>query len=510
MLPSSLFNLGFCKKGRNKRRVPLSSIQFFHCKLRSIVAYPYFAAMKQITSLLSLFLVFTFTSAQAQTFSSKLQVAFNKFSADEQLKYGSVSFTVLNSTNGELIFGGNQNTGLAPASTLKTITSATALALLGEDFTYKTEVFYSGVIENGILNGDIFISGSGDPTLGSSRWKTSAKESVLNQILFALQKAGIQSINGKIIADDSAWDTQSLPIGWIWQDIGNYYGAGTSALSWGENQFELSFTPGKTIGSTVKISNGEVYPFLDLKNELTTSGIGSGDNVYAYSAPYTSTIYLRGTYGIDLKKKIGLSLPDPAFAMAYDVLAFLQKSNIKVLDFTSARILGQKNGDKKSLLTTITSPPLKEIIYWFNQKSINLYGEQLIRTLGNKFGKSASTVDGIKVLRKFWEDKGIDPETLNIGDGSGLSPAGRVTTLTMAKVLFFAQSQAWYPTYLESLPLNNNLKMKSGTIADVLAYAGYSKVDGQSPVCFSIMINNYKGSTTAMRQKIFNLLNQLK
>ena len=466
--------------------------------------------MKKLTLLISLFIFFIFTSAQAQTLSSKLQVAFNRFSADEQLKYASASFTVLNSTNGELIFGGNQNTGLAPASTLKTITSATALALLGEDYTYKTEIYYSGAIENGILNGDIIISGSGDPTLGSWRWKTTSKEAVLNQVLFALQKAGIQSINGKIIADDSAWDTQSLPIGWIWQDIGNYYGAGTSALSWGENQFELNFLPGKTSGLAVKIANEDVYPFLNLKNELSAGNVGSGDNVYAYSAPYTSTIYLRGTYGIDLKKKIGLSLPDPALAMAYDVFIFLQKNNMKGLDYSTSRILGQKEGGKKSLLTTITSPSLKEIIYWFNQKSINLYGEQLIRTLGSKFGKSASTVDGVKALRKFWEDKGIDPETLNILDGSGLSPADRVTTLTMAKVLSYAKKQKWHATYLESLPINNNLKMKSGTIGDVLAYAGYSKVDGKMPVCFSIIINNYTGSSTAIRQKMFNLLNQLK
>ena len=487
------------------------NIQFSPHKIRSIVAYPYFASMKKITPLLALLICCAFTSAQAQNVSEKLKIAFHKFATDEQLKYASVSFSVLNAANSELLFGSNQNTGVAPASTLKTITSATALALLGEDYTFKTDVSYSGTIENGILNGDVIIRGSGDPTLGSERWESTKKNQVLNKILFALQQKGVQQIKGEIIADDSEWDSQSLPIGWIWQDIGNYYGAGTSALTWGENQFELTFKPGKSVGSAVQINNqGLVFPFLNFMNELTTGSNGSGDQVYAYSAPYTSTIYLRGTYGIDLRKEIGLSLPDPALAMAYEVAEFLKKNNVKVENFTTARVLGKNIPSLAIPLVTLNSPPLKEIIYWFNQKSINLYGEQLLRTIGWKFGKSASTVDGVKTLQKFWADKGMETETLNIVDGSGLSPTDRITTLSMAKVLAYAQKQKWYNSYLESLPLHNNIKMKSGTISDVLGYAGYSNVDGKLPVCFSLIINNYKGSSAAIRQKMFNLLDVLK
>lgn len=464
--------------------------------------------MKKITALL--FMLSTFTFVYAQSLAEKLKVAFHKFELDEQLTYASSSFTVLNATSGELIFGGNPNTGLAPASSLKTITSATALALLGEEFTYQTDLLYSGKIENGVLNGDLIIRGSGDPTLGSWRWKTTSKEAVCNQIISAMQKAKIKTINGKIIADDSLWDSQSLPNGWIWQDIGNYYGAGTSALSWGENQLELALIPGKTIGAEVKILNQKIYPFLDIINELETGSAGSGDQVYAYSAPFTNTIYLRGSYAMGLDKKIGISLPDPALAMAYDISEFLKKSNIQFLNYTTSRTFLLKDTDEKVLLTTIVSPQLKEIIYWFNHKSVNLYGEQLVRTLGYKFGKSAATSDGVKTVLNFWNNKGVAKETLNICDGSGLSPTDRVTTFSMAKVLSYAQKQGWYGTYLDSFPLHNDLKMKSGTISDVLAYAGYANVKGQLPVCFSLIINNYKGSSSALRKKMFVLLDQLK
>lgn len=465
--------------------------------------------MKKINLLILLLLSFS-EFADAQSLQQKLQLAFQKFSSTESLKYATVSFSVLDAKSGDLIFGDHQNTGLASASTLKTITSATALALLGEDYIFKTPVVFTGTIQNGILDGDLMVKGSGDPTLGSWRWESTTKEQVLHQILLALQQKGITKINGKIIGDDGAWDTQSLPNGWIWQDIGNYYGAGSSALTWGENQFELTFNPSKTIGGTVKISNqNEVYPFLEIKNELQTGAYGSGDKVYAYSAPYTNLIYLRGTYGIDLHKRIGLALQDPALALAFDLNAYLNKNQIKTAGFNTVRLL-HKNLEKENELTLISSPPLKEMVYWLNQKSINLYAEQLLRTLGLKFGKSASTVDGVKMVQKFWEAQGIEYSTLNMVDGSGLSPADRITSLSMAKVLAFAKKQAWFDAYYKSLPTHNEMKMKSGTINDVLAYAGYAQLNGKTPVCFSLIVNNYTGSISAIRTKMFTLLNVLK
>ncbi len=444
---------------------------------------------------------------KAQTLATKLKSAYTAFASQNALKYASVSFTVLNAKTGALIYGEQENTGLAPASTLKTITAATALELLGEDFTYKTELSYTGEIIDGTLNGDLIIKGGGDPTLGSTRWDKTTKTQILNNILSSLQQKGIKVIKGTIIADASAWDTQSLPVGWIWQDIGNYYGAGTSALCWGENQFDIKLIAGKTVGSPVKFDSTSKTPlFLKFVNELTTGNYGSGDNVYAYSAPYTNQIFLRGTYGIDLNKKISLSLPEPSFAMAYDVAEFLKDNGYQTKAIRSVRVpinfTNQKN------LLTITSPPLKEMIYWFNQKSINLYGEQFIRTLGAKAGKNASTTEGIKVLKDFWETKGIDPEALNIVDGSGLSPADRVNSITMAKILAFASQKNWFKTYYDSFPVYNNQKMKSGTIANVLGYTGFA--GKENDVCFSLIINNYSGSSAQMRQKMFTLLNTLK
>jgi len=160
-------------------------------------------------------------------------------------------------------------------------------------------------------------------------------------------------------------------------------------------------------------------------------------------------------------------------------------------------------------LLTISSPELSKIIYWTNQKSINLYAEQLLKTIAWKLGKQPSTVNGVKALQDFWQQKGIDPNSLNVFDGSGLSPADRVTTHTLATILLSATKESWYHDFYESLPIYNDMHMKSGSIINVLNYAGYQTHDGK-PLCFSIMVNNYNGSGKEIKAKIFKVLDELK
>ncbi len=454
-----------------------------------------------------LFLSAITTSLYSQSISDKIKTAYTVFSKDSQLKYGITSLVVTEQKTDRQIFAANGDVGLAPASSLKTITAATALAVLGEDYQFKTDVVYSGKVINGVLQGDIIVKGNGDPTLGSNRYKTTEKSLVLDKILLAVKNLGINSIEGKIIVDDAIWDSQSLPQGWIWQDMGNYYGAGTSAVCWRENEFELTLKPSQTVGGAVEIINKDkICPFLNLHNELLTGADGSGDKVYGYSAPYTSEVYLRGTYARNLKKNIRFSLPDAALAMAFELYQHLQQNEVYSKGYTTSRILKQQavavNLSGTPLLV-IHSPALKDIIYFFNQKSINLYGEQLVRAMANESGNKIE--DGIKFIQNYWTTREVDKRSLNIIDGSGLSPANRITASTMVNILRQAEKEAWFPAYLESLPLNNGMKMKSGTIGDVLAYAGY-----HNGYCFTVMVNNYSGSTSEMRQKIFKMLNALK
>jgi D-alanyl-D-alanine carboxypeptidase/D-alanyl-D-alanine-endopeptidase (penicillin-binding protein 4) len=455
--------------------------------------------------------VFLQSTLFAQGTIQKVEQAYNQLLTDSQAKHALISLSVMDASTGSVLFARNDNIGVATASTLKTITSATAFGLLGKDFRYQTTLAYSGSIENGVLKGSLIILGGGDPTLGSWRYEATKEGHVLNQWVQAIKVAGIKEIDGNVIGDDSAWDTQNTPESWIWQDIGNYYGAGPSALSWRENQFDIHL---KSSGSGVNISKiVPEMPYLRLVNELKAGSPGTGDRAYVFLPPLAQLGYLRGTWAIGIGKPgISAALPDPAFDAAYRLQDTLKRLGINSKrESSTARILA---ADKKVMpavsqkLITVNSPSLSEMIYWFNKKSINLYGEHFLRTIAWKSGQVASTKNGVSAEQKYWEGKGIDRGSLNIVDGSGLSPGTRVTTLAMARILFLAQKESWYPDYLRSFPENNGMQLKSGSINDVSAYAGYYTNSNGKKYIMVININNYSGS--GISKKLFKVLDALK
>jgi D-alanyl-D-alanine carboxypeptidase/D-alanyl-D-alanine-endopeptidase (penicillin-binding protein 4) len=466
----------------------------------------------KIVKLTTLLLALSLT-AIAQTPIAKLQDAYQNLVNDEQAKYAITSLCVLDAKSGKIIFAKNENIGLAPASTLKTITAATAFSVLGKDFKYQTTLGYSGKITNGVLQGDLIIIGGGDPTLGSWRYEQSKENNILTQWANAIKAAGITKIEGSIIGDDSLFGTQSIPEGWIWQDIGNYYGAGTSALTWRENQFDVHLKPGNSTNDPVSIlKTVPAMPYLTLINELKTGTSGSGDNAYAFLPPYTNLAYLRGTWGLGIGKTgISLALPDPAYETAFRLKDTLQRLNISVTgEPSTARRLNSVGKSVPKItqqLNVVSSPSLSEIVYWFNKKSINLYGEQLLKTMALKLGKTP-TNNSSEVVINFWANKGVDKKALNILDGSGLSPGTRVTTLAMASILFQAQKEDWFAAYYNSFPDNNGMKLKSGSINDVSAYAGYYTDKNGNKYIAVININNYNGS--GISKKLFKVLDALK
>ena len=454
-------------------------------------------------------------NAGAQILPQKLQIAFNALQQDAQCRYASLSLTVLDAKTGEVVYAANPNLGLATASTLKIITTITAFDVLGKDFQYQTHFGYCGTIAaDGTLNGDLIIKGSGDPTLGSWRYESSKEAHVLSLLAEAVKKAGIKKVNGRVIGDDSIFGTQSIPDGWIWEDVGNYYGAGTSGLCWRENQFDIKLKTG-SVGSLISVTHTvPAVPYLTFKSELINAPSGSGDQAYAYLPVNSKVIYLRGTYAEDQSKKsIAAALPDPAYDAAFRLSDTLKGLGIGVSDepesVSTLTGKGRPVPQQSVELTSILSPPLSKIIFWLNQKSINLYAEQLLKTIAWKAGKQPTTANGVAFEQDFWKARGIDPNSLNIADGSGLSPGDRVTTQTMATILQSANKETWFADFYESLPVYNNMKMKSGSILNVVTYAGYQTRKGRE-LCFSIMVNNYNGSSRTIKDKIFRVLDELK
>jgi D-alanyl-D-alanine carboxypeptidase/D-alanyl-D-alanine-endopeptidase (penicillin-binding protein 4) len=455
-----------------------------------------------------LFLIYA-SNAFAQNIDEQFNDAFKRLTEDATFKHATISLYLINTTTGKPVTEVNTEVGVAPASCQKVITASTAFELLGHDYTYKTTIAYTGKIVNGVLNGNLILKGSGDPTLGSWRYEQTKEENIISLFKNAILRAGIHEIKGHVFSAESLWDSQATPGGWVWQDIGNYYGAGGRALNWRENQYDLYLKSGTHIGDPVEIAGTKpsFITGLNLKSKVTSAAKGTGDNNYIYLPLNDEYAYVRGTTPIDENHfTISGAMPHPALQLALTLEAALKNEPIEKI---AANYPKENISQKAKIFYTYTSPVLDSIIFHFLRRSINLYGEALIKTMAYNFTKVGNTDSGVNVIQRFWKDKGIEPYAINIVDGSGLSPSNRVTTKALVTVMEYARKQPWFPSFYEALPIISGIKMKSGSINGVISYTGFIKGKDNNDYTFSFVINNYDGSGNAVRRKMWKLLGML-
>ncbi|MDX5421047.1 MAG: D-alanyl-D-alanine carboxypeptidase/D-alanyl-D-alanine-endopeptidase [Hymenobacteraceae bacterium] len=437
----------------------------------------------------------------------KLATAFKQFEEDPQLRNGIASLYVIDAQTGEVLFDKNGFIGLAPASTMKVITSASAYELLGKDFRYETRFAY----QKGKEKPALLILPSGDPTFGSWRWAATKEGEVLKNLTQAIRKTGQKSF-GEVIIANEGWNEETIPDGWMWQDVGNYYGAGPAKLNWRENQYDVLLKSGKRIGDPVSVV--KTVPRLHgytLRSELGSAAAGTGDNAYIYFPLNASSGVIRGTIPVNESSfKISGALPSASHQFVSSLADTLKLLGIQLPKAAVTNHTMKFQPQDYTVFHTVTSPPLDSIVYWFNRKSVNLYGEALLKAIAYQKERSSSSDKGIELIKHFWKRQGIPETELNMVDGSGLSPLNRVTTHAQVRVLQHARQQAWYNGFYASLPLYNGMKMKSGTIQGAKGYCGYhTGKDGRTYV-LSFLVNNYNGSSSALVRKMYQVLDVLK
>ncbi|MGV3502962.1 MAG: D-alanyl-D-alanine carboxypeptidase/D-alanyl-D-alanine endopeptidase [Adhaeribacter sp.] len=438
----------------------------------------------------------------SQHLSARLETAFNQFQKDPQLRNAISSLYVAEAQSGQVVYDQNGQVGLAPASTLKVITSISAYELLGKSFRYETRFAWQQQQDA------LLILPGGDPTLGSWRWKSTREEVVLQGLAQAIRRAGIRSFRSVYI-DNQGWNEENVPGGWIWQDIGNYYGAGPGKLNWRENQFDVVLASGRQIGDPVQVV--ATIPRMknyQLQSQLRAAAAGTGDNAYIYFPLQGSTGVIRGTIPVNEKQfKISGAMPSPGGQFVSTLGDTLSARGIK----TPTKAQEASPGAAPyTLLHTVSSPPLDSLVYWFNRKSINLYGEALLKTMAFKSKGIASTELGTSLIRAYWQQKGIAESELNLVDGSGLSPLNRVTTHAQVALLRHARQQPWFPGFYAGLPEYNRMKMKSGTIRGVKGFCGYHRGRDGRDYVFAFLVNNYNGPAGTLVQKMYRVLDELK
>ncbi|NOX90692.1 MAG: D-alanyl-D-alanine carboxypeptidase/D-alanyl-D-alanine-endopeptidase [Calditrichaeota bacterium] len=455
------------------------------------------------------------TLLQGQTQIGKIISLINEQQKSELLKNAQWSLYAFYPNTERTIIDVNSQFALAPASGLKLITTGAALVNLGEEFRFKTKIYYSGnLTSDGTLRGNLYIVGGGDPTLGSDIVKGSLPLDSLTEVWFsAIKHAGIKGVKGRIFADDLLFSGRPIPDNWFWVDIGNYYGASSPALSVHDNLYYLDFIPSRTVGKPAQIAGTRpLIPNLTFNNYMLTAAAGSGDNGYIYCAPgqWNAEVYGTVPAGVDTFTIKG-AIPDPALFTAQYLTRYLNRHGINV-SLPAERLKKRPDYSTMQLLIEQVSPPLKDIVFQINKRSINLYCELLTKMLSVENGGSGKTTEGLKVIRKTLTNLGVSTDGLYLSDGSGLARTNTITARLMAEFLSKMSKQSCFPSFYASLavagdpddtghfsswgkgtPLAFNGRIKSGFIEGVRSHSGYLKDRSGDLIVFSFIANNFNG-----------------
>lgn len=430
----------------------------------------------------------------------------DRFFLTKSLKTASYSIYAVDAKTGEIICETAQKS-LSTASVMKLVTTAVALEILGPDYTFSTSLAYSGYIDpqNGTLDGNLILIGGGDPAFYSSFFEDHYKD-CFEQWIKQLKNSGIKKINGNLLIDLSSMDRTSIPGGWVWEDIGNYYGAGVSALSFGDNLYDIHFSSPKTEGKEVTIkTTNPVIEGLMLENRVRSSAI-PGDHTIVYGAPGSTHQYIEGTIPTGQSDfVVKAAMPAPPLVAGQTFLKKIKENGI-LLSGGIVRLPAADNTER-TLLCTKLSPPLKDLIVPLNKESLNLFAEHLLREIGRKSSGEPSISKGIEAYHQFYTDQGINSAGFFPVDGSGLSRSNAFTSQTLVETLKYVYNSKLRDNFFGSLPiagidgtlrnsfkgtpLEKNVKAKTGSMARVRSIAGMLETKSKKTILFAILINNF-------------------
>lgn len=482
--------------------------------------------MKIIRSfLITVVIFFQFVVCQ-----NSIQKEIDSFSNIEALKNASISFLAIDLEASHTIAELHPKTTLPSASTAKLFSTSTALKILGPDFHPSTTIYFEGKIsQDSILEGNIWVKGGGDPTLGSTYFNEKGDESYFLEVwVNEIKQYGIKQINGCVIVDGSDYSYLGVPDGWTWADMGNYYGAGPSGIVLYDNMLKYHFQTG-TIGEiTTLTSTFPIVEKLNFDNQIISSS-KRGDNSYIYGAPYSLQRFGIGELPSNRKDfMVKGSIPDPEIQLAIELTNKLEIEGIKVEKGAKSFRLNQKSfANDYANFTRLLSYPgktISDIVTLTNQKSINLFAEQLLFLFSKKDENIGSTNEGLKMIENCWGNE-VDFSSMYLTDGSGLSRSNAISASHFCQLLSSIYQSNIFTDFENSLPIagcsgtlknvcknqlgHGRIKAKSGTLTRVKSYAGYVDSKSGKKIAFAIIVNNYNCSSYQLVKHLEKMFNKL-
>ena len=464
--------------------------------------------MKILSSVLSLSLAFGLAvpclglAAPAAQFFGE-----NPLTAD-----ANVGVLVVDVHTGEVIDAYGDNRLLPTASTMKVLTTSTALELLGESFQWSTCLETDGDIVDGVLQGNLYVRGSGDPSLCSRKL---ASGDFLAECASQLLSLGVGKVSGQVVADLSAWNNdEAVNPGWLWEDMGNYYASGVYPLSFQDNTLHVYLASGDSASVASVLKTEPSVDGLLVESRVRCTGV-KGDNAYGYGRPMDAYRLLTGEIPSNRGMfRVKLDMPDPGLVLAQQLRARLLEAGVAVDGAASSSTVPAAS--PRRVLFEHRSPVLSAVVAETNLNSNNLFAESVFRSLASDEAGSLAVARSRVV--ECWRGRGVDLSHSIIVDGSGLAPQNGLSPQNLVGVLRYMYRSPHFGDLLASLPvagrsgtlksflagsrLAGKVYAKSGTIAHLKAYAGYIFVDDKRVWAFSMVVNNAAGSNREVQKLI--------
>ena len=412
---------------------------------------------------------------------------------------------------------------------MKLYTVAAGLDRLSPDFRFVTSVYAPAKPDgNGVIKGDLTIYGRGDPSI-AARFNSGNYFKGIDDLAARIAAAGVKRVEGDLVGDETYFIGPQYGSGWEWEDLQWYYGAEVSALTVNDNALDLFVKPGAQVGAPAVITTGPPDPLLRIVNKVVTGARGTRRDLNAYRALAGDELEITGSIALDDKGYTGgIGISRPALLFAYLLRASLSQRGVTVKGKTrtidarpAAGFVVQPNsavvspGSARVEIASMQSVPFSVIAAQTLKPSQNLYTEIILRTLGTVVPPAVSTPnidrtsesDGLEVVKTFLREAGVNPSSLVLSDGSGLSRNDMITAEATIQLLTYMHRHRYASVFRDALPIagvdgtlrnrfkgtpaENNLRAKTGTLSSANSLSGYVRDAAGEELAFSIMVNNY-------------------
>jgi D-alanyl-D-alanine carboxypeptidase/D-alanyl-D-alanine-endopeptidase (penicillin-binding protein 4) len=422
--------------------------------------------------------------------------AIDRIVADEDLPDAFWGIYVQNLRTGEVIYSRNADMNLMPASNMKLLTTATALDALGPHYRYVTGLYFDGSTRDSTLRGDLVLRGSGDPTFGSAL----TDDDPLRDWAERLHAMGVARIEGRIIGDDDTMDDAPYADGW---DIGYIatedWAQSAGGITYGDNLVTLNIA-GTSPGEPASIEP-DPAGYVDVDNDLTTRGRRGYNPIRIRRTVGTNRIQVEGSVSARYAGAARIPIQDPTAFTLHAFADRLREAGITVAaEIVDADDLEEAPSYDDTPVLVHLSPPLLDILTTVNQKSNNLWAEQVFRT----FSRNGLANGGEERVYEFLEEAGVETDGLAIRDGSGLSRKNLIAPETLGQMLAYLYRSPLRDDFLATLPRGGQaettlrfrlgglpVRAKTGALEHVRSLSGYVAGPSDTPYVFVAFANNF-------------------